>query len=213
MEFRRVLFRSEQVAREQAVPRELGDHPDAKPVSRVGAREHIMRVDLVRPGELLHPRQQPVEAGGRDWLVASMPPDGIAARRLLDEKLVFRGAAGVLAGLGRQGAGGNDRSLVPADCVLVQGGRAEVAPLGRTSRSPPEIGAAGGGFHASLCLAGTQSIISIRPALTPALRAWVTATPHPASPAAPPTSPQGGEVNYAMRDRRLPVRRRCLPLT
>src|SRR5260370_41736795 len=123
----------------------------------------------MRSGVPLPPLQEPFEARSRDRLVTGVPPDGIAARRLLDEKLVFRGPAGVLAGLGRQGAGGDDRSLVPADCVLVQGGRAEVAPLGWTSRSPSEIGAAGGGFPASLCLAGTQSMISIRPALTPAL--------------------------------------------
>src|SRR6266849_2788889 len=97
-----------------------------------------------------------------------MPPDGVAARRFLYEELVLGRAAGVLAGFGGQGAGGDDGGLVAADRMLVEGCRAEVAPFRQPSRSAPQVGAAGGGFHSVLCLAGTLPIISIWAAEPPA---------------------------------------------
>ena len=119
----------EQVAREKAVPGELGDHADAEPVPRVGAGHDVLRVHLMGPGVVLHPRQKRLEARGRDRLVARMPPDGVSTRRLLDEELVLGRAPGVLAGLGRQRSGGDDGRLVAPDGVLVEGGRAEVSPV------------------------------------------------------------------------------------
>ena len=111
-----------QVAREQAVPRVLGDHADAQAVTRVGAGRDVLRVHLVGPGVVLHARQQRLEACRGDWLVAGMPPDGVSARGLLDEELILGRAAGVLAGLGRQGSRGDDGRLVAPDGVLVEGG-------------------------------------------------------------------------------------------
>src|SRR5205807_4500923 len=115
----------------QAVPRKLCDHPHPKPVARVGAGEDVLCVNRVRVDELLHPLQQAVELLAGDGLVAWMPPDGVLARRLLDEELVLRRPAGVLPGLGGQGAGGDDGRLTAPDRVLVECGRAEVPPSDR----------------------------------------------------------------------------------
>src|ERR1700680_208068 len=79
-----------------AVPR-VAHHPHAQPVAVVGAREDVLREHLVVGAELVHPLQQAVEPGGCDPLVG-LPPDGALAGRLLDEELVLRRAAPVLAG-------------------------------------------------------------------------------------------------------------------
>src|SRR5438270_8852954 len=56
-----------------------------------------------------------------------MPPDRVLAGRLLDEELVFRGAARVLARFGGQGARGDDRRLVAPDGFLIESRGAQVA--------------------------------------------------------------------------------------
>ena len=119
----------EEVAREQAVPRHLGDHAHPQPEARVGAREHVLRVDGLRLDELFHARQKAVELRGRYGLVARVPPDGVLAGRLLDEELVLRRPARVLAGLGGQGSGGDDCRLIPANRLFVKGGGTEIAPF------------------------------------------------------------------------------------
>jgi len=119
----------EQVAREQAVPRQLRDDAHAQPVPRVRAGEHVLRVDLVRADELLHAAEESVEAIAADGLVSRVPPDCVLAGRLLDEELVFGRPARVPAGLGGERARRDDRRLVSAHSVLVERGRAEIAPL------------------------------------------------------------------------------------
>src|SRR5437868_15523323 len=58
-----------------------------------------------------------------------MPPDGVLAGLLLDEELVLRRPARVLAGLGGQGSGGDDGRLIPANRLFVKGGGTEIAPF------------------------------------------------------------------------------------
>ena len=132
----------EQVAREQAVPRQLSDDPHTQPVARVGTGKHVLGVHLVGRDELLHPAHQSVEFVGGDWLVARVPPDRVLAGRLSDEELVLGRAPSVLAGLSRQGAGGHDRGFASPHRVLVKGRRAQVAAfdgnLGPRSHLFPE---------------------------------------------------------------------------
>src|SRR5260370_40537954 len=121
----------------------------------MGIGEPLLRLAVVRGAESLQPPEQAVEARGRDRLVARVPPDGVAARRLLDEELVLGGGPGVLAGLGSEGARRYDHRLLAPDGVLAEGGRGEVAGLWGIAWSPSNGGALGRGLHAAICLAGT----------------------------------------------------------
>ena len=121
----------EQVAGEQAVPGELADDADPQPEPRVGAGKYVLRVDLARPDELLHPAQELVELGRRDRLVAWMPPDRVLAGRLLDEEFVLWRAAGVLACLGRQRAGRDDRRFFPPDRLFIKSRGTQIASFDR----------------------------------------------------------------------------------
>src|SRR5260370_31464166 len=115
---------------EQAVPGQLRDNSNAQPPAGVGARENILCETLVRGTAALAALEEALELGRSDGLVG-LPPDRVLARRLLDEELVLRRAASVLAGLGGQRPGGDDHGLVASDRMLGEGGRAQAAPLGR----------------------------------------------------------------------------------
>src|SRR5712692_3690336 len=133
----------EEVAREQAVPGELGDNADVQAVPRIGAGEHVLGVDVVARAELIHAPQQPFEARARDGLVARVPPDGTLAGGLFDEELVLGRPAGVAPGFGGQGARGYDRGLISAYRVLVEHGWSEVASCRNGLRRAEEIRTAG----------------------------------------------------------------------
>ena len=109
----------EQVAREQALPRVLGDDAHRQPVARVGADVAVQR-EHVLAGEVgAGAREQRVELGGVDRLV-DRPVDVRLAAGLAHEELVVRRAARVLAGLDDELPVGPEDPLAAGQRVLVQ---------------------------------------------------------------------------------------------
>src|SRR5690606_28803244 len=73
-----------------------------------------------------HPLVNGVEVRRLDRAVHLAPPDLVFARRLADDELVVRRAAGVLAGAADQRAVDRDRRLAAADRLFVQRRHAQV---------------------------------------------------------------------------------------
>ena len=139
---------AEQVAGEDARPGGLGVDAQAAAMGRMGADEAVLGVDRAI-GEVRHqPGPQPVVVLEGDRAVDLAPPDLRRGARLLDDELVLRRAAGVLAGPDDERALGGDQALAGADRVLVQlGGRAGWP--GRSGRS------AGRGVGSGVGVVGT----------------------------------------------------------
>ena len=118
-----------------------------------------------------------------DRMVDVAPPDLPGRRRLADDELVLRRAAGVLAGPDDERALRGDHALAGADGVLVQLGGGEVRPDdaadGRGAIGPARVvgrGGTGGGLGHRLDSSGAQAI-----AIRSTGRAWLV----PVAPEAP----------------------------
>ena len=132
----RVLGRSvaddEQVAGEQAVPRELVDDTDGHPVFRIGAGVTVLNVDFLACERCEQIAMQRVEMHGLHRPVHLAPCDLSFARRLADHELVVRRSPGVLAREADERAAGGDQPFLAADGFFVQGGGRQVPmhPIG-----------------------------------------------------------------------------------
>ncbi len=119
-ELRRIGLGNEQVPREQAVPRLLGDDADRQPVRRVGARPAVLDEELLAPQVGQHAPLEPVERRGVDRPIDLAPRDVLLARGFLDDELVVGGSTGVLARRAHQRALGRDHAFAAPDDFLVQ---------------------------------------------------------------------------------------------
>ena len=111
---------NEHVARKEAVPGAVGDHPHRQPVFRIGAGVEVLDEQLaaLQVGE-----QALVQAGellGRDRLVDLAPVHRVLGARLLDDVFVARGAAGEETGRDREAAARGELALAPPHGVLVE---------------------------------------------------------------------------------------------
>src|SRR5581483_2606793 len=116
----------EEVAREEAVPGELGDDTDRQPVARIGPDVAVQREDVLAAQILPDSSEERVEARRVDLLVVG-PVDVRLAARLPHEELVLRRAAGVLAGVGAELPVRAEDRLTAAQSLLVELGDALVA--------------------------------------------------------------------------------------
>ena len=107
-------------AREQAVPRPLGDDAYGKSIRGIGPREAVLNVqDLVVEGlhDLVVQRVEPLRV---DRTVDLPPPDVRGGGRLVDEELVVRRPPGVRRRQADQRAGLGDHALAVANRLFVQ---------------------------------------------------------------------------------------------
>ena len=156
---------------EDARPRGLGVDAEAALVRGMGADEAVLGVHRAI-GEVGHqPRPEAVVVLEGDRAVDVAPPDLPRRRRLLDDELVLRRAAGVLAGANDERTLGGDDALAGPHGVLVQLGRGEIGsddPAdGRVPIGPTRgvgRGGVGGGLGHRLGLLGAQAIALDRPA-------------------------------------------------
>ena len=86
--------------REECVVGVARDDAHGDPLLRVGAGERVDDVEVVAAADVRgHLLAQPLEVLLRDLGVDVAPPDPLFGARLLDDELVLRRAAGVLAGV------------------------------------------------------------------------------------------------------------------
>src|SRR6516162_4938633 len=88
----------EHVARKEAVPRAVGNHPDRQAVSRIGPGIEVLDKNLAPLEISEHPLVDALEALGSERLIDLSPPHGVFGAALLDNVLVPRGAAGIETG-------------------------------------------------------------------------------------------------------------------
>ncbi len=106
---------------EQVVPRIFVDDPHVDPVFRLRTTKQVGDVELVLRRDFLEEiRFQRGEVFRRHALVDVTPPHGIFGFGIADDKLVFRGTPGVLAGFDHQRAVLCKASFAVTDCVLDQ---------------------------------------------------------------------------------------------
>ncbi len=86
------------VAGEQAVPCLLGDDADSQPVARIRAGIAVLNEELAPFDVAQKTLVQRVEVPSFNWAIDLAPPDAVGTRRLLDDELVVRRAACMLAG-------------------------------------------------------------------------------------------------------------------
>ena len=110
----------EHVARKQAVPGAVADHPHRQPVGRIGAGIEVLHEQLapLQIGE--HALVQAGEALGRHRLVDLAPPHRVFGSGLLDDVFVARGAPGIGAGIDRKAAAEGELAFAAPDRVLVE---------------------------------------------------------------------------------------------
>ena len=116
----------EHVAREDGVPRLLGNDSDRDAILRVGADEAILDEDLPAAKVLEQPLADGEEALPIIGHVDLAPPHVRLARRLSDDEFVVGRAPSVLPGPDDQGAVGSQVTLAPAEGFLHQRRRVEV---------------------------------------------------------------------------------------
>src|SRR5690606_8456209 len=114
------------IAREQAVPRRLGDDADRHAIARIGPSEAVLHKDAavleIRHHAMVH--QLPVLLAA--LAVDGAPPDLVFGRRLAHDELVVGREAGVVAGADHQGPEVPDNSFAEPDGLLVERGSAQV---------------------------------------------------------------------------------------
>ena len=113
------LRAAQHVADEEAVPGELGDHPDVQPVGRIGAGVEVLHEELGPLDMGAHVGEQPAEVLRRHRRVV-LPPDVRHDRGLADDELVLRAAAGVPAGGDEERAADAELALAARDGGLHQ---------------------------------------------------------------------------------------------
>ena len=116
----------EQVPDEQVLPREFLDEAHRQAVLGIGAGIQILDEQLLALQVRDDVAAQHVEVRGVDRLVDLAPPHVRFARRLLDDELVVRRAAGMRAGAADQRPILREHALLAADGVFVEGGRRQV---------------------------------------------------------------------------------------
>ena len=116
---RAALRPDQQVADEQRVPGEFGEDAGAHARFRVGAGVEVLDEQLAAFGVGDEVGEQHVEVLARHRVVA-FPPDRVLGRRVADDRLVFRAAPRVDAGLGDQRAALGDHRFVAADRLGVK---------------------------------------------------------------------------------------------
>ena len=150
VERRKLIHRgaAQHVAAEQRVPRQLADHAHVEAMRGRGAGVEILHMDLGAVHVRHHVLAQRLERLRRHARVG-FPPDMRLDRRLDDDMLVARRAAGVLAGLDHQRAADAQRAFAALDRHLRQRGNAEVvvrrahahhAAVGQTPRGIEHTG-------------------------------------------------------------------------
>ena len=133
-----IVFRDEHVAREQVVPRELGDDAYWKAVGRVCAAPGVQHIQFLVLDVGHHVAVQRLEVRVLDGAIDRTPVDVLLGRRLADGELVLRRPAGVLTGPGVEGAGGGELPFVAANGLFVEESGAQVpvdAPGSNNSKS------------------------------------------------------------------------------
>ena len=117
---------NEQVANEQAVPREFGDNADGEPIFGIGAGKHILD-EQVAPLQRAHEvAVQSVEVRFLHRPVHLAPVDVGLARRFPDDKLVIRRPSRVQAGTADQWSLRGDDTFMTADDLFVERGGGEI---------------------------------------------------------------------------------------
>ncbi len=134
------LGADQQRADEQRVPGELGEDAGLDAVVRVGAAVEILSEEFFAFGVGDEVGEQIVEVLFRDFLVV-VPPDFLLGEFVDHRVFVFRGAAGVVAGLRAKRAAGDDLTLVALERMLVERGRLEIPVDRLETRKTEFIGA------------------------------------------------------------------------
>ncbi len=131
----------EHVPHEEAVPRLLRDDPDRDAVGGVGAGVDVLDEEVAPLQVALEAVEEVVELLGGVGAVVLTPPDVPFGRGFLHDGLVVRGAAGVLAGVGDDGAARDDARLAAEGDLLVEGLGGEV-PVDHPQVREPVVGEA-----------------------------------------------------------------------
>ena len=115
----------QELADEQRMPGELGEHAHLDAIFRIGAAIEILREQLhaARMGAEIFQEVVELLLG---LLAIAVPPDDVLGGRIDDGVLVLGRAAGVMSGLGAERAALHDRALARGDGVLVKHGRVEI---------------------------------------------------------------------------------------
>ncbi len=113
------LRADQQLADEQRVPGIFGEHARLDLVLRIGAAIEVLREQRLALHMRLEVGKQRVEIFARHLAVA-VPPQGVAREIVDNGVLVFRRAAGVMAGKGAERAARDNRSLAGTERVLVE---------------------------------------------------------------------------------------------
>ena len=132
----------EQVADEQRVPRELGEHPRLDPVGRIGAAVEVLGEQLPALGMLQEVLAQGLELLGRDRAVV-VPPDLVLGAGVADHELVLGRAAGMAAGGGDDRAAAGELRLLAGQRLLVEARRLEIPVDGLEIAEAGRLGTVG----------------------------------------------------------------------
>ena len=117
----------EHVAREQAVPRRLGDHAHAQAIARIGAGEQVLDVEVAAADMSARLGPEAIEPRGVERLVDVAPVDRGTNARTIDEEAVLGAAAGMPARRRGEGAVDDQAAFVGAHRHLDQRRRGEIA--------------------------------------------------------------------------------------
>ena len=113
----------EHVAREEAVPGAVGDHPHRQPVVRVGAGVEVLDEQLAALQIGQHSLLQVFEARRLDRLVDGAPPDRVLRPRLVDDVFVPGRAASVPPGVHDKAAAKPELTLASPHRMLIDRAR------------------------------------------------------------------------------------------
>jgi len=123
-----VVGDDEEIAREQTVPRRLGDDADREPIAWIGADVRVEREDLTLRqigGDAVEER---VEVRGLEGLIRVVPVDCSLTLGLANEELVLRGTTGVRSRIDDDLAVGTDGGFAARNRVLDQLRNRKVLP-------------------------------------------------------------------------------------
>ena len=132
----------EEVAHEQALPRQFLDEADRQAVLGIRAGVEILHEEFLVLQVRDDVAAQRVEVGGLDRPVDLAPPDIALARGFLDHELVVGRTAGVRASAAHEGAVRGDVAFLAANRVLIQRGRRQVEVDRLRGMNPVRIQAA-----------------------------------------------------------------------
>ena len=136
--FAGVRLGNEQVPREEAVPRLLGDDANGSRYAGIGAGPAVLDEEFLAAQVREHAALEAVERRGVDRPVHLAPRDVLLARGLADDELVVGRTAGVLPGAADERTVGGDHALTPLDRFLVQrAARQDSNARAPHFRSPP----------------------------------------------------------------------------